>query len=127
MKEKHLGQPGTPKRDAFEMELRMDLLGAAIKDARTKRDLTQDQLGERMGVKKAQVSKLESSTRNATIGSILKALHALDAQINFSVRLKQMERAGKNKVVRKVEKANSKEQVQPLVGANQKKRVKVGV
>ncbi len=42
----HLGPIGTPKRDAFEEELRLDLLGKAIKEARLQRNLTQQQLGE---------------------------------------------------------------------------------
>ena len=33
---KHVGEKGTPARDAFEYELRLDLLGQAIKDARKK-------------------------------------------------------------------------------------------
>ena len=31
--DKHIGKIGTPKRDAFENELRLDLLGEAIKQA----------------------------------------------------------------------------------------------
>ena len=29
--DKHIGKIGTPKRDAFENELRLELIGAAIK------------------------------------------------------------------------------------------------
>lgn len=32
--DKYIGKKGTPKRDQFENELRMDLLGLAIKQAR---------------------------------------------------------------------------------------------
>ncbi len=39
--DKHLGSISTPKRDAFEAELRLDLLGKAIKEARLQRNLTQ--------------------------------------------------------------------------------------
>jgi len=31
--DKHIGKRGTPKREAFEYELRLDLLGRAIKIA----------------------------------------------------------------------------------------------
>ena len=37
---KHIGKRGTDKREAFEHELRIDLLGQAIKQARQER--TQD-------------------------------------------------------------------------------------
>ena len=44
--DKHIGQAGTPKREAFENELRLDLLGEAIKQARLDRKLTQEELGK---------------------------------------------------------------------------------
>jgi len=40
--DKHIGKLGTPKREAFENELRLDLLGEAIKQARKERHLTQE-------------------------------------------------------------------------------------
>jgi transcriptional regulator with XRE-family HTH domain len=53
--------------------------------------LTQEQLGELIGVQKSQISKLESSTNSATIDTILKVFKALKAEINFNVKLeKQM-------------------------------------
>lgn len=52
MIDKHIGKQGTKKRDAFENELRIDLLGQAIKQARKERHLTQEQLGQLVGVQK---------------------------------------------------------------------------
>jgi len=40
MIDKHIGKRGTPEREAFENELRIDLLGQAIKQARQERNLT---------------------------------------------------------------------------------------
>ncbi len=85
--DKHVGKKGTPTRDSFEYELRMDLLGKAIKDARKERNLTQEQLGEIVGVKKAQISKLENSLTNARFETIIKVVRALNAKINFNVEL----------------------------------------
>lgn len=85
--DKHVGKKGTPNRDAFEYELRMDLLGQAIKDARKERNLTQEQLGELVGVKKAQISKLENSLTDARFETIIKVFRALNAKINFNVEL----------------------------------------
>lgn len=61
MTDKHIGKKGTPKRDVFENELRLDLLGHKIREIRQERNLTQEQLGELVGVKKAQISKIENS------------------------------------------------------------------
>ena len=85
--DKHIGKRGTPKRDAFEYELRIDLLGEAIKQARKERHLTQEELGELVGVKKAQISKLENSLTDARFETIIKVFKALNAKINFNVEL----------------------------------------
>ena len=85
--DKHIGKLGTPKRENFEHELRMETLGAAIKEARQKRNLTQEQLGKLVGVQKAQISKLENSVTDARFETILKVFKALNAKINFDVEL----------------------------------------
>jgi HTH-type transcriptional regulator / antitoxin HipB len=89
MIDKHVGKQGTPKRDAFETELRIDLLGHAIKQARQERNLTQEQLGELVGVQKAQISKIENSVKNARFETIIKVFDALGAKVNFNVELKK--------------------------------------
>ncbi len=86
--DKHIGQPGTLRREAFENELRLDLLGEAIKQARLDRKLTQEELGKLVGVQKAQISKLENSLTDARVETILKVFKALNAKISFSVEMK---------------------------------------
>ena len=54
MLNKVLGEKGTPERNQYEAELKSFLMGDAIKKARQSCNLTQEQLGERMGIKKAQ-------------------------------------------------------------------------
>jgi len=49
--------------------------------------LTQEQLGELVGVQKAQKSKLESSANSARIDTILKVFKALKADIHFNVTI----------------------------------------
>lgn len=87
MKDKYIGKKGTSDRDQYEYELSMDILGRMIKAARQERKLTQEQLGELVGVQKAQISKLESSANSATIDTILKVFKALKADIHFNVTL----------------------------------------
>jgi HTH-type transcriptional regulator/antitoxin HipB len=43
--DKHIGKRGTPKREAFEQALGLDLLEEALKQARKERNLTQKELG----------------------------------------------------------------------------------
>jgi transcriptional regulator with XRE-family HTH domain len=58
-----------------------------FRSARQERQLTQEELGKLVGVQKAQISKLESSANSATIDTILKVFKALQAEINFNVKL----------------------------------------
>ncbi len=87
MIDKHIGKIGTPKRDAFEYELKLDLLGQAIKEARLHHNLTQEQLGQMVGVQKAQISKLENNFTNARFDTVIKVFNALNAKVNFRVEL----------------------------------------
>lgn len=87
MIDKHIGKRGTERREAFENELRIDLLGHAIKQARQERNLTQEQLGNLVGVQKAQISKIENSVKNARFETIMKVFEALGAKVNFNVEL----------------------------------------
>lgn len=87
MKDKYIGKLGTAERDAYEYELKMEVLGKMIKTARKERNLTQEQLGKLIGVQKSQISKLESSANSATVDTILKVFKALKAEINFHVKM----------------------------------------
>jgi len=85
--DKYIGKLGTKKRDAFEYELRLDLLGEAIKQARQERNLTQEELGKLVGVQRAQISKIENSLTDARFETILKVFKALNAKVNFTIEL----------------------------------------
>ncbi|MGK7396907.1 MAG: helix-turn-helix domain-containing protein [Candidatus Cyclobacteriaceae bacterium M3_2C_046] len=87
MIDKHVGHIGTERRDAFEEELRLDILGQTIKNIRESKNLTQAQLGEMVGVKKAQISKIENNLTDARFETILKVFRALNARISFNVEL----------------------------------------
>jgi DNA-binding XRE family transcriptional regulator len=86
-KDKHLGKIGTEKRDKYEYELRLDLLGEMIKQTRKDRHLTQSELGEMIGVQKSQISRIERNAKNVTIDTILRVFNALKAKVNFNVEL----------------------------------------
>ena len=90
LKDKHLGKRGKAKRETYEQELRVELLAEQIKQLRKDRKLTQEELGKLIGVQRSQISKLENGMSNITIGTVLKLINALKAQINFSI-LKQEE------------------------------------
>lgn len=87
IKDRYIGKKGSTSRENYEYELRMDILGQMIKKVRQERKLTQEQLGKLVGVQKAQISKLESSTNSATIDTIIRVFQALKAEISFMVTI----------------------------------------
>ncbi len=87
IKDKYLGKIGTEERDQYEFELKLDILGEMIKQTRKERNLTQEQLGELVGVKKSEISKLEKNARNMTISTVLKVFRAMKANVKFMVKL----------------------------------------
>ncbi len=87
IKDELIGPIGQAERDIFEFDLKMESLGEMIKKARTERNLTQEELGELVGVQKAQISKLEKSAKNVTITTIIRVFDALKAKVRFQVEL----------------------------------------
>lgn len=75
------GKVGTPERDAMEAQLKEDIqayfAGEAIKKARLRQNLTQEELGERVGVKRSQICKLESGKSSITLSTMSRVFKAL--------------------------------------------------
>ena len=58
-----IGPKGSLEREKFDRQVEESLhtyrIGEAIKKERLRQNLTQDELGERIGVQKAQISRME--------------------------------------------------------------------
>ncbi|MBE9468456.1 MAG: helix-turn-helix transcriptional regulator [Bacteroidetes bacterium] len=91
LKDKYIGELGTDEREQYEFDLKLDILGEMIKKARKERNLTQEQLGELVGVKKSEISKLERNARNMTISTVLRIFKTLKANVKFIVELENIE------------------------------------
>ena len=87
IKDEFIWEVGTQKRTHYEQELQLEILGEMIRKVRLERKLTQDELGKLIGVQRAQISKLENSTTNVTLETLLKVFGALKAKVNFNVEL----------------------------------------
>lgn len=89
VKDEVLGKIGTPARDEHERRVEAALhayrIGEAIKKARIEQNLTQEELGERIGVKRAQISRLEKgySISIPTMSRVFKALGVPTASIDL--------------------------------------------
>lgn len=75
------GKIGTPARGAMEEQLKEEVqayfVGEAIKNARLKQHLTQEELGERIGVKRSQICKLENGNCSITLSTMRRVFKAL--------------------------------------------------
>lgn len=86
------GKVGTPERDEMEARLKEEVqayyVGEAIKNARLKQNLTQEELGERIGVKRSQICKLENgkcSITLSTMGKVFRALGIATATLDLGI------------------------------------------
>ncbi|NOQ25297.1 MAG: helix-turn-helix domain-containing protein [Bacteroidales bacterium] len=86
-----VGKVGAEEREQFEFELKLDLLGDIVKQTRKERHLTQEQLGKLIGVKKAQISKIENNIKDVRFSTIMKVFSALKAKVKLSVELDNTE------------------------------------
>ena len=82
-----IGPVGTPQRDQFEYALQMDLIGTAIKETRKERKLTQEELGKRIGVQRAQISRLEKNAGNVSLDTLIRVFQALQARVSLHIQL----------------------------------------
>lgn len=87
IKNEFIGEKGSEKRNLYEQELQLEILGDLIKKVRLERNLTQQDLGNLIGVQRAQISKLENNTTNVTMDTILRVFGALKAKVSFNVEL----------------------------------------
>ncbi len=77
------GAPGTPERTEYEDRVTLELLPKSIREYRLRNHLTQDQLGERLGVQKSQISKLERNSSNVTIDTLRRVFKALNVEVKI--------------------------------------------
>lgn len=75
------------------MTNRLENIGLMIRDERLRKGLTQEELGERVGVGKAQISKIESG-KGLTIKTVTKVLDALG--MSASIVLQKTQTIDKN-------------------------------
>ncbi len=85
LEDKYFGKVGTPERDEYEFDLKMELIGEKIKELRIQNNLTQTQLGELIGVKRAQISKLEHGNHSASVSTIMKVFQAMKASVKLRI------------------------------------------
>lgn len=79
-----LGPKGTPERDEYEARVDDYLVGLAIRQAREAQNLTQEQLGERIGVQRARICSIERGA-NLRLSTIRRIFSALGLEVKLDI------------------------------------------
>jgi HTH-type transcriptional regulator/antitoxin HipB len=82
---KYYGKKGTPKREKYEAQLKLELIGELIKQTRENNHMTQTQLGKKLGMGKAYVSRMENNVKTQRLDTIIKVFSALKAHLFIRV------------------------------------------
>lgn len=83
---KYIGEKGTPKRNRFDDELTLYSIANHLKELRVNQNMTQEELGKKIGKDKTQISKIEKGGRNLTLDTVLQVVHALNATISLNIK-----------------------------------------
>lgn len=85
MLDKVIGVKGTPIREAYDEEMKDFLIGLAIKRAREAKNLTQAQLGEKIGVQRARICSIEKGA-NLRLSTLRKIFKALELKVDLEIK-----------------------------------------
>jgi HTH-type transcriptional regulator/antitoxin HipB len=85
LKDKTLGKIGTAERDKFERDLTFEIIGELMREIREKRNLTQDQLADILGIDRTVISKIENNLRGQKISTLFRYVNALDCQLTLKI------------------------------------------
>ncbi|MDE7349497.1 MAG: helix-turn-helix domain-containing protein [Muribaculaceae bacterium] len=84
MLDRTLGIKGTPVRDEYGAKVDDYLVGLAIRRAREAQNLTQQQLGERIGVQRSRICSIERGS-NLRLSTIRRVFSALGMEVKLDI------------------------------------------
>ena len=82
------GEKGSKNREEFEQKAEAYMVAELVKESRKKAHLTQQQLAERLNVKRTYISKIERASSDVRISTLRKIIETgLGGKLNISVEL----------------------------------------
>lgn len=80
------GEVGTKSREVFEERSQAFMIAELVKDARAKADLTQEELAQRLNVKRTYISKIERAVSDIRISTLKKIIEeGLGGKLHISI------------------------------------------
>ena len=82
------GESGTKSRTEFEEKSHPFMIAELVKEARAKAQLTQEELADRLNVKRSYISKIERGVSDIRISTLRKIIEqGLGGKLHISVEL----------------------------------------
>jgi DNA-binding XRE family transcriptional regulator len=92
LENKHYGQRGSLKREAYENAFKEELIGELIKQIREKQNLTQDELAALMNINKSNISKIENNLKSIRMETFFRVLEALNTKMTIKLEFGKIQR-----------------------------------
>ena len=88
IKDEVYGKKSTPRRDKLDREFQSLRVGLMLRQAREKKNLTQDQLGLIIDKKRSYISRVENDASNVTLKTLYDIVeHGLGGKIKIQIDL----------------------------------------
>lgn len=75
----------TPERKVFDAETKEFCIAQTLREERIRSGLTQQQLADRMGTKKAYISRVETGKQNLNLNTLFRLFECLGKKVAVSV------------------------------------------
>lgn len=83
--EQQYGKVGTEKRTEFESEFESFKVGALIRDARKKANMTQEELAQRIATKRSYISRVEHDASDIRLSSLARIAAGLGGRLKLNI------------------------------------------
>ncbi len=88
IKDNVYGEKGTSRRDELERDFRSFQIGLLLQEAREKKNLTQEQLGNIIDKKRTYISRIENNGSNLTLKTLFDIVEkGLGGKVNLSIEI----------------------------------------
>jgi DNA-binding XRE family transcriptional regulator len=88
IKDEVYGKKGTARRDKLDREFKSLRVGLMLREAREKKQLTQDQLGSIVDKKRSYISRIENDASNVTLKTLYDIVeHGLGGKIKIQIEI----------------------------------------
>ena len=88
VKDSVYGEKGTARRDQLERDFESFKVGLLLRRARESKNLTQEQLGERVSKKRTYISRIENNGSNVTLKTLYDIVEkGLGGKVTISIEV----------------------------------------